>query len=94
MTWLEKTPFNLLSIPFLWELFPESTAIVIARHPMSVVASHVDQPWAPSTVTEILNWLAPVYERWFAARPELLRDPRYVEVRIEECDPAIRCLHP
>ena len=83
MTWLEKTPFNLLSIPFLWELFPESTAIVIARHPMSVVASHVDQPWAPSTVTEVLNWLAPVYERWFAARPELLRDRRYVEVRVE-----------
>ncbi|MBO0691724.1 MAG: sulfotransferase [Acidimicrobiaceae bacterium] len=83
-TWLEKTPFNLLSIPFLWEVFPESTVIVIARHPMSVVASHVDQSWAPSTVTEVLNWLAPVYERWLEARPELLGDPRYVEVRIED----------
>jgi hypothetical protein len=84
MTWLEKTPFNLLSIPFLWELFPESTAIVMARHPMSVVASHIDQPWAPSTVTEVLNWLAPVCDRWLATRPNLLRDQRYVEVRIED----------
>jgi hypothetical protein len=57
---------------------------VIARHPMSVVASHVDQPWAPSTVAEVLDWLAPLYERWFAARPRLLRDQRYVEVRIED----------
>jgi hypothetical protein len=35
-------------------------------------------------VTEVLNWLAPVYDQWLAARPELLRDQHYVEVRIED----------
>jgi hypothetical protein len=83
-TWLEKTPFNLLSSPFLWELFPESTVIVITRRPMGVVASHLDQSWAPSTVTDVLNWLEPVYARWLAARPTLLADERYVEVRLED----------
>jgi hypothetical protein len=83
-TWVEKTPFNLLSIPFLWELFPESTVIVIARHPVDVAASHLDQSWAPSTITDVLNWLEPVYQRWLAARPSLLGDGRYVEVRLED----------
>lgn len=82
-TWCEKTPFNLLSVPFLLELFPEATAVVIMRHPAHVAASHLDQPWAPSTLDGVLNWLEPVYRRWLAQRPALLRDHRYVEVKAE-----------
>ena len=82
-TWCEKTPGNLLSIPFLWELFPESRVVVMVRHPWQVVASHQDQQWAPSNLDEVLNWLEPIYRRWLAQRPTLLNDPRYVEVPIE-----------
>ena len=45
--WCEKTPFNILCMDFLWELVPEATIVHIKRHPVAVVASHVDQPWAP-----------------------------------------------
>ena len=83
-TWCEKTPFSLLSIPFLQELFPEAAVVVIMRHPYQVVASHLDQPWAPSTLDGVLNWLEPVYRRWLGPRPALLADPRYVEVKAEE----------
>ena len=82
-TWCEKTPFNLLSVPFLLELFPEATVVVIMRHPVLVAASHLDQPWAPSTLEGVLDWLEPVYRRWLAQRPALLRDRRYVEVKAE-----------
>ena len=82
-TWCEKTPGNLLSIPFLWELFPESRVVVMVRHPWQVVASHQDQQWAPSNLDEVLNWLEPIYRRWLAQRPTLLNDQRYVEVPIE-----------
>lgn len=82
-TWCEKTPFNLLSAPFLLELFPGATVVVIMRHPVHVAASHLDQPWAPSTVDGVLGWLEPIYRRWLAQRPALLRDPRYVEVKAE-----------
>jgi omega-hydroxy-beta-dihydromenaquinone-9 sulfotransferase len=82
-TWCEKTPFNLLSAPFLLELFPEATVVVIIRHPVHVAASHLDQPWAPSTLEGVLGWLEPVYQRWLAQRPELLHDRRYVEVQAE-----------
>jgi omega-hydroxy-beta-dihydromenaquinone-9 sulfotransferase len=84
VTWCEKTPFNLLSVPFLWELYPESTTIVIMRHPVEVVASHLDQEWAPQTLDGTLSWLEPVYRRWLDARPQLLADSRYVELRMED----------
>ncbi len=84
VTWCEKTPFNLLSIPFLWELFPEASVIVAVRHPYGVVASHLDQPWAPSSLDKVLSWLEPVYRRWLNEREALLEDTRYLEVRIED----------
>lgn len=82
-TWCEKTPFSLLSIPFLLELFPEATVVVTTRHPYQVAASHLDQFWAPPDLDRVLNWLEPVYQRWLAHRGQLASDPRYVEVKAE-----------
>jgi omega-hydroxy-beta-dihydromenaquinone-9 sulfotransferase len=82
-TWCEKTPFNLLSVPFLLELFPSASVVVIMRHPEHVAASHLDQFWAPSTLGGVLDWLEPIYQRWLAQRPALLADGRYVEVKAE-----------
>lgn len=84
-TWCEKSPpSNLLCIPFLLELFPEGKVITIMRNPVHVAASFLDQPWAPKTLTDILSFLEPIYRRWLAQRPELLLDPRYVEVKSED----------
>lgn len=83
--WCEKTPFNLLYMDFLWELVPEATIVHIKRHPVSVVASHVDQSWAPPTVDGALAWLKPVYDRWLAWKATAdLTGRRYVEVRAED----------
>jgi hypothetical protein len=84
-TWCEKTPLNLLSAPFLWELFPEATLIHITRHPLSVVASHLQQPWAPAELWQIVAWLLPIYERWFRIRDKLdMQHTRLLEVRLED----------
>ena len=84
-TWCEKTPFNLLCMDFLWELVPEATIVHIKRHPVAVVASHVDQPWAPPTVDGALAWLTPVYHRWLAWKATAdLAGKRYVEVKAED----------
>lgn len=83
--WCEKTPFNLLCMDFLWELVPEATIVHIKRHPVAVVASHLDQPWAPPTVDGVLAWLKPVYDRWLAWKAAAdLTGKRYVEVRAED----------
>jgi hypothetical protein len=83
--WCEKTPFNLLSMPFLWELFPEATIVHVIRHPEDVVASHMDQGWAPSDLEAAVSWLEPIYDRWLRFRDTAeLSAGQYVEVRLEE----------
>jgi hypothetical protein len=84
-TWCEKTPFNLMCMDFLWELVPEATIVHIKRHPVAVVASHVDQPWAPPTVDGALAWLEPLYRRWLTWKATAdLDTKRYLEVKAED----------
>ncbi|MET7831476.1 sulfotransferase [Micromonospora sediminicola] len=83
--WCEKTPFNLLNMDFLWELVPEATIVHITRHPVAVLASHLDQPWAPPTVDGVLAYLKPVYHRWLTWKQTAdLTGRRYVEVKAED----------
>jgi hypothetical protein len=83
--WCEKTPFNLLCMDFLWELVPEATIVHIKRHPVAVVASHIDQSWAPPTAGGVLAWVRPVYDRWLAWKATAdLTGRRYVEVKAED----------
>ncbi|GIF47097.1 hypothetical protein DFJ67_7273 [Asanoa ferruginea] len=50
-----------------------------------MVASHVDQSWAPPTVDGALAWVTPVYDRWLAwKRTADLTGRRYVEVKAED----------
>lgn len=84
-TWCEKTPFNLLCMEFLWELVPDATIVHIKRHPVSVLASHLDQPWAPPTVDGVVAYLTPVYHRWLAWKSTVdLTGRRYLEVKAED----------
>lgn len=84
-TWCEKTPFNLLYMDFLWELVPEATIVHIKRHPVSVLASHLAQTWAPSTVDDALAYLTPIYHRWLTWRNTVdLTGRRYIEVKAED----------
>jgi hypothetical protein len=83
--WCEKTPSNVLSAPFLWELFPEAKLIHIVRHPERVVVSHLDQPWAPDDVHSVCSWLEPFYQRFIDLRNDgALNRPEYIEVRLED----------
>jgi hypothetical protein len=81
--WCEKTPLNLLSMDFLWELFPAARIVHVMRHPEAIVASHLDQPWAPDTVDSICSWLEPIYRRWLDFRPTI-DTPAYIELRLED----------
>lgn len=82
--WCEKTPFNLLAIPFLWEVFPTARVAVAVRHPSQVVASHLHQGWAPDDLTGALNWVESIYLEWLDQRDKLVGDARYSEWHIED----------
>lgn len=81
---MEKTPFNILSVPFLWELYPGSRFVHMVRDPVFVVASHLDQWWAPRTLDDVVSWVGSVYRRFLDQRPALVADSRYVELRQED----------
>ncbi|MDG4801325.1 hypothetical protein [Micromonospora sp. WMMD980] len=50
-----------------------------------MLASHLAQPWAPSTVDGALAYLVPIYRRWLTWRDTAdLAGRRYVEVRAED----------
>ncbi len=82
--WCEKTPFNLLSLEFLWELFPDAAVIHIKRDPRGVVQSYMKQDWAPGDVNSVVELLSPVYSRWkeFKNRYDF-STKRYMEIKLE-----------
>lgn len=82
--WCEKTPLNLLSMDFLWELFPHARIIHIMRHPVQVAASHVSSSWAPTRLDEVCGWLEPLYLRWLSFKESYDLDERCVEITLEE----------
>ncbi|MFH1739582.1 MAG: sulfotransferase [bacterium] len=83
--WCEKTPLNLLSMEFLWEMFPESSIIHIKRDPRGVLQSVMKQPWAPSDPHASIYSLIPIYERWKELKDRLdLSNKKYMEIKIEE----------
>ena len=82
--WCEKTPYNMLSMAFLWDLFPDAHIVHIMRHPVAVAASYRSQPWTPDDLDHVCNWLEPVYRRWVDFKNTYPLTDRYVEVRLED----------
>ena len=82
--WCEKTPLNLLAIPFLWELFPAAKIVHIKRDPRGVAYSLTQQPWAPSNMKDALKILLPIYDRWRTLKQSIaLPEERYIEIESE-----------
>ena len=83
--WVEKTPNNLLSMPFLWELFPDAAIIHVTRDPRGVFRSFMKQAWAPDDPQAVVKLLRPVYARWARFRDTFdLGAKRYLQVRLED----------
>lgn len=82
--WCEKTPYNLLSMRFLWELFPEAHIVHIMRNPIAVAASHRSQDWSPNNLEDVCNWLEPLYRRWLNFKETYDFPATFIEVKLED----------
>lgn len=83
--WCEKTPLNLLSLEFLWEMFPDAAVIHIKRDPRGVLQSLLKQAWAPNDPEPALHMLRAIYSRWRKVKERLdFSEKRYMEVKIED----------
>jgi hypothetical protein len=83
--WIEKTPFNLLAMDFLWELFPEAAIIHVKRDPRAVAASYMAQEWLPGDRGQRGELLRQIYACWSRLKPRLgLEHRRYLEIAVED----------
>jgi hypothetical protein len=68
---LEKSPPNLIWTRFLQSAFPNSSFVIIERHPVAV--SLATEKWSPTGLPSLVeHWLA-AYETFEADRPHLRR---------------------
>ena len=85
--WCEKTPFNVLHIDFLSQLFPDAPVIHIIRDPRAVILSLI-QPseyWAPSNVHDAALFLDTFFQRWFQLKEKIHpNNPNLIEIKYEE----------
>ena len=72
--WLEKTPFNILKMRYLQELFPEAKFINLIRHPIAV--SYASKKWTKTTMPNLLK-------NWIAAHEIYKNDLPYITTNIE-----------
>ena len=76
-TLLEKSPPNLLKIPYLRAVFPGATFVIMTRHPVAVAMA--TQKWAGTSVAELVS-------HWDAAHRIALADlgPDCLRLRYED----------
>ncbi|GAB5541267.1 MAG: hypothetical protein SangKO_010270 [Sandaracinaceae bacterium] len=83
--WCEKTPLNLLSMPFLWELYPDALVVHVKRDPRGVAHS-LRKQWGFAEIDQALDMLEPYYVRWARFRESGydLSTRRYLELAVED----------
>lgn len=84
LTWCEKTPNNLQSIDFIWELFPQAVFIHMVRDPRGVLASMQKVRWAPDKTEQLCLFLRHIYDRWFDLKEKIdVGKYRFLEIKLE-----------
>lgn len=83
-TWCEKTPTNLQSIDFLWELFPDAVFLHMIRDPRGVLESMRKVRWAPDNTEDLCLFLKRIYDRWFHVKANVdVGKYRFLEIKLE-----------
>lgn len=81
--WIDDTPYNLLHVEELFELFPDLKFIHIYRDPRDVMVSHRRFRWGGDDWIAIARRLSNTLKRWFEIRDRLPASV-YREVCLEE----------
>jgi hypothetical protein len=80
--WIDDTPYNLLHVRDLLEIFPNLRFIHIFRDLRDVLASHRYFRWGGDEPSTIARRIASIMKRWFHIR-ELLPESSYKEIGLE-----------
>jgi hypothetical protein len=83
--WIEKTPSNIASIEFLYELYPDAIFINCIRDPRGVLHSFRRLNWINGSLEEVAEHISAYYD-YLAIKREFgkFRPHQYYEIRLED----------
>ncbi len=84
--WCEDTPANVLHIPFLRQLLPESKHLHVVRNPYGVAYSYTQQTWAPSNFELAVQLMRQLYTQSIEVTRQALHEDgnSLLTVRLED----------
>ena len=80
---IDDSTFSPLHIIDLKRLLPSMKLIHIYRDPRDVIASLINQRWAPSDLDQVLLWYSAVMHRWNTVKQSVDKSC-YVEIKFED----------
>jgi hypothetical protein len=80
--WIDDTPYNLLRVTELLQMFPDMRFIHICRDPRDVMASYYRHKWGGDDFVAISRRLESIYSYWFEIR-EQLPENCFKEIKLE-----------
>lgn len=81
--WIDDTPYNLVHVSELLDLFPSMRFIHIYRDTRDVVTSHLRMHWGGDDPTVVAIRVSNILGRWFEIRSSI-PESVFVEVALEE----------
>lgn len=81
--YVEDNTWNILFANELIDLVPRAKIIHVYRDPRDVVASYVNQRWAPNDPKQAARWYVTLMQRWFDIRSSLAAGS-YIELKLED----------
>lgn len=80
---VEDNTHSLLFASDLMDLTPHSKMIHMVRDPRDVIASLINQRWAPRNLEQCIQWYKQTMNRWICEREKISSD-FYLEIRFED----------
>ena len=80
---VDDNTWNTLYFDSILELLPEAKLVHIYRDPRDVVASYMQQIWAPSDPVHAARFYAGIMRQWWSKKPHLPNNS-YLELSLEE----------
>lgn len=80
---VEDNTWNILFARELLDFTPQAKLLHVLRDPRDVVASLVQQRWAPETMQKAARWHRDIMLKWFSVR-KTLPQGSYLEIRLED----------
>lgn len=83
-SWIDATPFNIFSLPFIDEVLQDYKFIHLIKDPRDAAAVYTRTQWAPRSLDAIYFWLESYYAKLIEMRHLMKDKNKYLEIKLED----------